>query len=83
MLRSFGGDEHDVKHWVFSDGLAAVSVFISPLTGANEVVEGEMETIGAISVIKRVIDGHKVVVMGDAPPTAIRHFAAGIGTRSK
>ncbi len=87
MLRSSGrlsdGDARDVKHWVFSDGLSAVSVFISPLTGMSEVADGEMETMGAISLIKRVIDGHKVVVMGDAPPTAIRHFAAGIGTRNK
>lgn len=87
MLRSSGrlsdGDARDVKHWVFSDGLAAVSVFISPLTGTTEVTDGELETMGAISVIKRVIDGHKVVVMGDAPATAIRHFAAGIGTRSR
>ncbi len=87
MLRSFGrlsdGDARDVKHWVFSDGLAAVSVFISPLAGASEVTDGEMESMGAISVIKRVIDGHKVVVMGDAPAAAIRHFASGIGARSK
>jgi sigma-E factor negative regulatory protein RseB len=87
MLRSSGrlgeGDARDVKHWVYSDGLAAVSVFISPLTGTNEVVDGEMASMGAISVIKRVIDGHKVVVMGDASPSAIRHFAAGIGVRSK
>lgn len=87
MLRSFDRsnerEPHDVRHWVFSDGLAAVSVFISPLAGANEVADGEMETMGAISVIKRVIDGHKVVVMGDAPPPAIRHFASGIGIRSK
>jgi sigma-E factor negative regulatory protein RseB len=39
--------------------------------------------MGAISVMKRVVDGHKVVVMGDVPPGAIRHFAAGIGVRSK
>jgi sigma-E factor negative regulatory protein RseB len=87
MLRSFDrlseGDAREVKHWVFSDGLAAVSVFISPLTGTSEIVDGEMETMGAISVMKRVVDGHKVVVMGDVPPGAIRHFAAGIGVRSK
>lgn len=87
MLRSFErlneSEAREVKHWVFSDGLAAVSVFVSPMTGTSEIVDGEMETMGAVSVIKRVIDGHKVVVMGDAPPNAIRHFASGIGVRNK
>jgi negative regulator of sigma E activity len=33
--------------------------------------------------MKRVIDGHQVVVMGDLPPAAVKHFAEGIGMRGK
>jgi negative regulator of sigma E activity len=34
-------------------------------------------------VINRVIGGHRVVVMGDVPPAAIRHFASGIEVRGQ
>jgi negative regulator of sigma E activity len=34
-------------------------------------------------VLKRVIDGHQLVVMGDVPPAALKRFAEGIGVRRK
>ncbi len=77
------GESRDVLHWVFSDGLAALSVFISPLSPQPDPVDGEVQTMGAISVINRVIGGHRVVVMGDVPPAAIRHFASGIEVRGQ
>lgn len=77
-----GTEERVALHWVFSDGLAALSVFISPLRG-NEMVDDTIQTSGAMSVLKRVIDGHLVVVMGDVPPASIRHFADGIGRKGK
>jgi sigma-E factor negative regulatory protein RseB len=77
------GESRDVLHWVFSDGLAALSVFVSPVPPNSEPIETELQTMGAISVINRMIDGYRVVVMGDVPPAAIRHFAAGIEVRSK
>lgn len=77
------GETRDVLHWVFSDGLAALSVFISPLLPPSDPVDGEVQTMGAISVINRIMDGYRVVVMGDVPPAAIRHFAAGIEMRGK
>jgi negative regulator of sigma E activity len=30
-----------------------------------------------------VVDDHLVVVMGDVPPAAVKHFAAGIEVREK
>lgn len=85
LRRAFGneGKEAAMLHWVFSDGLAAFSVFISPLPGPQERGEESFSTMGALSVAKRVIGGHQIVVMGDLPPEAIRHFAAGIGVRGK
>lgn len=77
-----GTEERVALHWVFSDGLAALSVFISPLRG-NETVDDTIQTSGAMSVLKRVIDGHLVVVIGDVPPASIRHFADGIGRKGK
>lgn len=73
---------HEVLHWVYSDGLAAFSVFISPVSESAASKSDEVEIMGAISMSRRAVDGHDVVVMGDLPPGAVRRIADGIG-RSK
>lgn len=78
-----GNGSRDVLHWVFSDGLAALSVFISPVQPQSEPVESDVQTMGSISVMNRLIEGYRVVVMGDVPPAAIRRFADGIEMRGK
>ena len=85
LHRAFGNEGKDAAmlHWVFSDGLAAFSVFISPLSSPQDRGEESFRTMGAMSVAKRVLDGHQIVVMGDLPPAAIRHFAVGIGVRGQ
>lgn len=85
LRRVFGNESKDAAmlHWVFSDGLAAFSVFISPLSSPQERGEESFQTIGALSVVKRVLERHQIVVMGDLPPAAIQHFAAGIGVRGR
>ncbi len=77
-------DGRETKHWVFSDGLAAISVFISPLRGGPPVTEEPgVRTQGITNTMKRRQADHLVVVMGDVPPEAIDHFMAGIGLRQK
>ncbi|MEW6514719.1 MAG: MucB/RseB C-terminal domain-containing protein [Pseudomonadota bacterium] len=85
LRRSLGKDGADLNmlHWVFSDGLVALSVFISPLRPPAEGGEESFQTMGALSVVKRVVDGHQLVVMGDLPPAALKHFAEGVGVRSE
>lgn len=78
-----GTAAHKVLHWVYSDGLAALSVFISPLQAQGETTDVGAKSLGAISVMKRVVDGHLVVVMGDVPAAAIKHFAEGVEVRRK
>lgn len=77
------GENLDMLHWVFSDGLVALSVFISPLRPKADRGEESLQTMGALSVMKRVVEGHQVVVMGDLPPAALKRFADGIGMRGK
>lgn len=72
----------EILHWVYSDGLVSLSVFISPLRKGEAVEEG-VQSFGALSVMKRHVEGHKVVVMGDMPAAAIKRFAEGVGVRSK
>lgn len=83
MTKDAGSEDLNMLHWVYSDGLAALSVFISPLHQSAEPVEEGVQSLGALSVMKRVVDGHQVVVMGDLPPAAVKRFAEGIGVRGK
>lgn len=85
LRRTMGkdGDDLNMLHWVFSDGLVAMSVFISPLQASAEGGEESLQTMGALSVMKRVAEGHQIVVMGDLPVEAIKRFAEGIAVRGK
>lgn len=83
ITRSPGEEAHEVLHWIFSDGLAALSVFISPLRGQPDPVEVGLKSMGAMNVMKRVVDGHLIVVMGEVPPETVKHFAEGVGVKGK
>jgi sigma-E factor negative regulatory protein RseB len=69
-------------HMIFSDGLAAVSVFFEPQAGpgSSDVAPVAM---GAINVYKRHVGDTQLVVMGDVPAAALRRFADGIEPRKK
>ncbi len=51
------GDDIDMLHWVFSDGLVALSVFISPVPPDGGAGEESLQTLGALSVLKQVVAG--------------------------
>lgn len=72
----------DVMHWVYSDGLAAISVFIQPLRPDSTGGAGQ-QVQGGFSIHKRIVDGNQVVVMGDVPPATLKRFAEGIEVRAK
>lgn len=76
MMRQGRGDGREVGHVMFSDGLAAVSVFIEPL-GRGKAEPGAM-ALGAVNAYKRVAGDHLFVVMGDVPPAALKKIAEGI-----
>ena len=66
------------RHYVFSDGLSAISVFIEPLAGRTVNTESAAMPMGAVNVYKRVIGDFQLVVMGEVPPQAVRRLGDGI-----
>jgi sigma-E factor negative regulatory protein RseB len=68
-------------HVVFSDGLAAVSVFIEPLAGRREAPDLSALTMGSINVYKRVVDDHLLVVMGEVPMVSLKLLGDGLEAR--
>ncbi|MGE5640859.1 MAG: MucB/RseB C-terminal domain-containing protein [Clostridia bacterium] len=63
-----------VGQMVFSDGLAAVSVFIEPLEGRSAVRTG-LASMGAIHIYTREVAHHMVTVVGEAPPASVQRIA--------
>ena len=64
----------DAGQIVFSDGMAAISIFIEPL-GADRSEPETVATQGAINMISRRYADHRLTVLGEAPMTSIRFFA--------
>ena len=70
-----------VEHLVFSDGLAAVSVFIEMSRGepGGEATD-DAATIGSSSAYSTVVQGYRVTAVGEVPPDTVRTIAQSIRT---
>lgn len=60
---------------VYSDGLAAVSVFIEPLAASAEPVRAGLATLGAINIVTREVSNHRVTVVGETPAASVQRLA--------
>lgn len=74
LKRAFPGKKYPANHLVFSDELAAVSVFIEPLSGVDKPVSG-LSKQGAINVYTKSISDHQVTVLGEVPPVTVMQIA--------
>jgi len=59
---------------VFSDGLAAVSVFIEPLAGRAETPPMGLASMGAVNVYTRQVANHLVTVVGETPAASVQRI---------
>ncbi len=66
------GRAKPVHHYVFSDGLASVSVFVEPLDNGPVTVPIKP---GRISYVSREVQGWRVTVVGEVPPQTVQMFA--------
>lgn len=82
MRRTKQGNAVLVTHMVYSDGLAAVSVFIEPAATRNRINEG-LSQQGAINIYTRAIDDQIVTVLGEAPAATVMQIANSVTPRSK
>ena len=61
-----------VEHMIYSDGLAVVSVFIEKLTDKSTLDDfTDRAHIGAVHTRARVIDTHRVTVVGEVPVATV------------
>lgn len=60
-----------VEHYVYSDGLAAVSVFVEEIDGDTNTRVRGIKKMGAVHAFGRQIDGHQVTVVGEVPSQTV------------
>ena len=72
------GDEP--LQWIFSDGLASVSLFVEPFDRQRHGKESNL-SLGATQSITKRLDRYWLTVMGEVPMTTLRLFANGIERR--
>lgn len=71
-------DARPASQMVYSDGLAAVSVFIEPMAGRAETVRPGPSSLGAFHIYTREVANHVVTVVGEAPAASVQRIAAGV-----
>ncbi|MGH8621086.1 MAG: MucB/RseB C-terminal domain-containing protein [Burkholderiales bacterium] len=73
MKRSIAGRTAMVSHIVYSDGLAAISVFIEPLPKTRPAKS--LSHQGAVSIYVRPLADHMVTVLGETPAATVMQVA--------
>jgi sigma-E factor negative regulatory protein RseB len=69
------GESRSAGQVVYSDGLAAVSVFIESLEGRSDPVRPGLASMGAIHIYTREVANHVVTVVGEAPAASVQRIA--------
>ncbi|MDO9403303.1 MAG: MucB/RseB C-terminal domain-containing protein [Polaromonas sp.] len=69
--------EDEPLQWIFSDGLASVSIFVEPFDRQRHVQASTL-SLGATQTMTRQLGDYWLTVMGEVPMATLRLFAAGL-----
>jgi sigma-E factor negative regulatory protein RseB len=81
LKRRLGETPGSVGQVVYSDGLAAVSVFIEPLERRRDPVRSGLASVGAVHIYTREVANHMVTVVGEAPAASVQRIANAVEFR--
>lgn len=81
MRRTKQGGRVVVTHMVYSDGMAAVSVFIESMSG-RAINEG-LTRQGAINIYRRTVGDSVVTVLGEAPAATVMQIANSVSFKQR
>lgn len=76
-IQMIAGSSAPVRHLVYSDGLASVSVFIEPRTAEAEQMRG-LARVGTAFAFSREIDDQTVTAVGEVPAATVRAIAGAV-----
>jgi sigma-E factor negative regulatory protein RseB len=80
-LRRRIGEAGAVGQVVYSDGLAAISVFIEPLEGRRDPMRSGLASVGAIHIYTREVSKHMITVVGETPAASVQRIANAVEFR--
>lgn len=80
LRRSVVGKKATASHLVYSDGLAAVSIFIEP--GAKPGRKQTLRHQGAMHIYSHAVSGHTVTILGETPAETVLQFARSLEPKS-
>lgn len=81
MLRNLPGKKQPVAHLVYSDGLAAVSVFIERGNNGNGSPDHTTSSMGAAHAWRARVNGHQVTVVGEVPAQTVSMIGASVNQK--
>jgi len=71
----------DLHHFVFSDGLATVSLYLEPMKEGDKAFEG-FTTLGSMKVLGRQFRQYQLTVVGEVPSRTLELLANSIRPRT-
>lgn len=74
--RSGTSGDNSVEHFVFTDGLATMSVYIEK-AASEKLFEGESQ-MGAINAYGTKVNGFQVIAVGEVPAQTVKRFAQSV-----
>jgi sigma-E factor negative regulatory protein RseB len=77
--RALPDQKDPLEHFIFSDGLATVSIYVQQARDAGAL--SGVARQGAASAVGRQLEGHEVVVVGEVPVKTLEWFAESIRAR--
>jgi sigma-E factor negative regulatory protein RseB len=77
IRRTKQGGSTVITHMVYSDGMAAVSIFVEPVAGRTHLQQG-LSQQGAINVYRRTVGDKLVTVLGEAPAQTVMQIAKSV-----
>jgi sigma-E factor negative regulatory protein RseB len=82
VVRQARKERGEAYHVVFSDGLAAISVFIEPLPAKGNAQSG-LSSSGAFNIFRRIVADHLITALGEVPSQALVRIADGVEMRKR
>jgi sigma-E factor negative regulatory protein RseB len=73
-VQRVAGAAHPVRHLVYSDGLASVSVFAELVSPGRKLLLGPSH-VGAVNAYGRALDGRHLTVVGEVPEVTVEMIA--------
>ena len=74
IMRKMPTRKQPVEHLVYSDGLAAVSIFVERLPARTEGAKPAVSAanhVGAVNAFVKVVDNHQITVVGEVPAATV------------